>query len=772
MLDMKSNSYSKLSLGAQAVAAALVFGSPALYAADTNNETCDKDILANCKPAETDESIERIRVHGVQNSVYMFNSSADKRRLAELVDTPQVITVLTQDQIQESGNTDLKDILSAQAGVTLGTGENGNAFGDRYIIRGHEARSDVFVDGLRDPGMTTRESFATERVEITKGPSSTFAGRGSSGGAINSVTKKASVAYDFGRVDVGVGSDDHSRVTIDYNLPLSEKVAVRLNGLTAQEDKPGREGISRDRNGVQLSGVYETTDALSFIADVYHIKAEDVPDLGSYFDQTTRKPLEDIPVYAQEGDFLDSEVTTFTLRTEYELNSDITLYNATRVGHTENGYITTGMGGTTRADTDATAPGASTLTLSTHQGNQDVDYVSTQFNLFWNTKIFGFNNKLVFGLEYTDENVDNGVYTITNNNPTNCTTNGRRGVSESYCIIDGDGNTVDNISQLMGRSYVDGGSDAVYDIETVSAYMMDNVELTEQLSMFYGLRLDSFDYSNDTTSALYEYSDTMYNYNFGLVYDLSEDANIYANYSTATNINGGESDLGANCGYGGICGTEEQATEADAEIVENIELGTKWMLFDDKMMFSASIFQITKSDVMESVGDSYSTLGTLNTGENRVKGIEFGMVGNITEQLSIQFSAAKMDSEILDSYDPANIGLALSNFADESAYLQLRYQISDSFVFGGSYTYQSEMYGGQPDTAAGYDTTNERYSIVVPNYQVVDLFASYNATEALTFRINVGNVLNEEYWTAAYRSGSFMYLGDARNSRLSMTYEF
>ncbi len=122
---MKSNNYSKLSLGAQAVAAALVFSSPALYAADTKNETCDKDILAKCKPAQTDESIERIRVHGVQNSVYMFNNSADKRRMAALVDTPQVITVLTQDQIQESGNTDLKDILSAQAGVTLGTGENG-----------------------------------------------------------------------------------------------------------------------------------------------------------------------------------------------------------------------------------------------------------------------------------------------------------------------------------------------------------------------------------------------------------------------------------------------------------------------------------------------------------------------------------------------------------------------------------------------------------------------------------------------------------------------
>ncbi len=776
MLSMKSSNYSKLSLGAQAVAAALVFSSPALYAADTKNETCDKDILAKCKPAQTDESIERIRVHGVQNSVYMFNNSADKRRMAALVDTPQVITVLTQDQIQESGNTDLKDILSAQAGVTLGTGENGNAFGDRYIIRGHEARSDVFVDGLRDPGMTTRESFATERVEITKGPSSTFAGRGSSGGAINSVTKKASVAYDFGRVDLGIGTDDHTRLTVDYNLPISDKVAVRLNGLTAEEDKPGREGITSERQGVQLSGVYKATDALSFTADGYYLDAKDVPDLGSYFDRDTRKPLEDIPVYAQDGDFLNSKVTTFTLRTEYELNDSITLYNATRVGHTENGYITTGMGGTTRADTDPTAPDVKTLTLSTHQGNQDVDYVSTQFNLFWNTQALGFDHKLVFGLEYTDENVDNGVYSITNNNDGNCLTEGRRGVSEAYCIIDGNGNTVDNIGQLMNRSYVDGGSDAIYDIETVSAYMMDTVELTDQLALFFGFRQDSFDYSNNTTGrdgeVDYAYSDTMYNGNIGLVYDLSEDANIYANYSTATNINGGESDLGANCGYGGICGTQEQAAEADAEIVENLELGTKWMLFDDKMMFSASIFQITKSDVMESVGDSYSTLGTLNTGKNRVKGIEFGMVGNITDKLSIQFSAAKMDSEILESYNPANIGLVLSNFADESAYLQLRYELTESFVFGGSYTYQSEMYGGQPDTAAGYDSDNSRYSIVVPNYQVVDLFASYNATEDLTFRINVGNILNEEYWTAAYRSGSFMYLGDARNAKLSMTYEF
>lgn len=769
----------KMTLGAQAVAAALVFSGTNAYA-ENNVENCDKDSDVVCESKEinkSDEAIELIKVHGAKTSVYLHDESGDIRRVAELVDTPQMITVLTQDQIIEAGKTDLKDILSAQAGITLGTGENGNAFGDRYIIRGHEARSDVFVDGLRDPGMSTRESFATERVEITKGPSSTFAGRGSSGGAVNSITKKASVNYNFGRVDAGIGSDEYKRVTLDYNLPLSENTAVRLNALISDEDKPDREGVSNERNGVQISAVYLPTQALSITADGYYLDAEDVPDLGSYFDRDARKPVKDIPVYSQESDFLTSEVKTFTLRTEYEINDNVTLYNATRFGDTKNGYITTGASGTTRADSDLEAPGAATIGLSTHQGYQDVSYASTQFNLFLNTNILDLEHNFVFGVEYTDESVKNGVYDINYENPTNCITSGRRGDSPGYCIIDAEGQQLDNLDQLMGRTYSRGDNDAVLDIETVSAYMLDTVHLTDKLDIFYGARLDNFDYSNEATSrgtsALYAYSDTMYNGNFGIIYDFSEDVNVYANYSTATNINGGETDLGANCGYGGVCGDATQVPDSDPERVENIELGTKLMLLDDNFMFSASIFQITKDDVMESVGDDdYATLGTLNTGKNRVKGIEIGFVGDITENLSVQFSATSMDSEVLESIDDESIGLALSNFAEKSVYLQLRYQLNESFVVGGDYAYQSEMYAGQPDTAAGYDSENQQYSVVVPSYQVVNLFANYYATDDLTFRLNVGNVFNEEYFTAAYRSGAFMYLGSASSTKLTATYEF
>jgi len=773
---------SRLILGGQAIAAALAIGSSPLLAQEVQ-DNCTESTEANCEISKTAKEIERIQVHGVRHSIYNVNKSGDLRRVADLVDTPQVITVLTQDQIQESGNTDLKEILSSQAGVTLGTGENGNAFGDRYIIRGHEARSDVFVDGLRDPGMTTRESFATERVEITKGPSSTFAGRGSSGGAVNSVTKKASTSYNFGRVDGSLGTDEYHRLTIDYNAAISEDVAVRLNALSASEDKPGREGIEKERTGFQLSSTFLASDDLKLTADIYHLNAEDKPDLGSYFDSDKRKPLEDIPVYAQEYDFLESEVTTFTLHADYKLNDSVRITNSTRVGETENGYITTGMGGGEQyigvdsADdvTDETAT-VDTLTISTHQGWQEVEYFASQTNVFLNTKILDTEHKFVFGFDYSNETVDNGVYSVTNNNPTNCITSGHRGVSDSYCIIDQNGDEVSNIGSLMGRSYVKGDSDALNDVETFSFYLMDSFKVAENTQLHYGFRADHFDYSNEVVSrgaeASYAYADTAYNGHLGLVHEVVHDVNIYVNYSTATNINGGESDLGANCGYGGLCGDPEQASQASPERVENIEIGTKLLVADDSLLLTAALFQVTKSDVMESVGDAYSTLGSLNTGENKIKGIELGASGDITEQLSIQFSASIMDSEVTKSYDDSNVGLALSNFAEKSAFLQLRYELNEDFVFGGSIAYQGEMYGGQPDTSAGYDEDNARYSIVVPSYSVVNLFANYNATEQLTLRANVGNVFDKEYWTAAYRSGAFMYLGDGQNVRLTATYEF
>lgn len=696
---------------------------------------------------------------------YKAKTSGDKRRVKELADTPATISVLTQSQIKDSGKTDLRDVLAAQPGVTLGTGENGNAFGDRYIIRGHEARSDVFVDGLRDPGMTTRESFATEQIEITKGPSSTFAGRGSTGGAINSITKQASSEYNFNKVEAGVGTDDYRRITLDSNQKITDDLAVRVNLLHSYKEIPDRSPADKERNGIALSSVFQVNDKLELTADYYSLSAADRPDLGTYI-VPDGSPVKDIPTYLQKQDFLESDIETFTFRASYQANDKLRIDNSTRYGTTENGYVVTGARGTVRDATDPVAPGVSTIGLSTHQGWQDVEYFVNQSNVYFDTPLLGMNHQFLFSLEYSDLNVINGVYNVNNTGATNCITPGRSGPSNNYCIVDGNGNQVGNIDSLMGRDIDRGDQDSDFNVETISLSAMDTITINEHWDVFAGIRLDSFDYSNVVRNVNYQYNDILWNGHLGAVFKINEDANVYLTYSTSSNINGGESDLGTNCGYGGICGDDAaQVTQSKPETTENIELGTKWSLMDDKLLFSAALFQITKKDVMESVGSSYATLGTLNTGRNRVTGFEVSLTGNITDKLSSQVGLTMMDSEILDSFDSTNEGERLSNFADNSAFLQLRYQITDKLALGSVATYSSEQFSGQPDSAAG-DTYK------VPSYTVFDMFASYDFTKKLSARLNVGNITDKDYYLASYRSGAFTYKGDARNAQLSLAYEF
>jgi len=699
---------------------------------------------------------------------YKARISGDKRHVKELADTPQTISVLTQTQIQESGDSDLKDILASQPGITLGTGENGNAFGDRYIIRGHEARSDVFVDGLRDPGMTIRESFAVEQVEITKGPSSTFAGRGSTGGAVNSITKQASTEYDFSKVQAGFGSDDYQRYTLDANQRLSDDLALRINLMGADEDVPDRDPANRERDGVALSAAYQATDKLNLIADAYYMRGEDKPDLGTYIDRDSGSPNSHIPVYLQSEDFIKSTVRAFTFRLGYDFRDNWRLENATRYGTTDNGYVVTGARGTQRDATDPDAPGADTISLSTHQGWQEVEYFVNQSNLYWDTELSGMRHQFIFGIEYSELNVINGTYDVDNAGTTNCVTPGRGGARPGYCLVDAGGNYVDAY-HLMGRDISKSGLDSDYDVDTISWSIMDTIDINDSWTLFLGLRYDDFDYENFVVgrsgSNQYKYDDELWNGHVGVVYHINEDANVYLTYSTSSNINGGESDVGGNCGYGGLCGSDiDQISSSDPEDTENIELGTKWNIMDNKLLLTAALFQITKDDVMENVGDDYDSLGGLNTGKNRVQGVEFSAVGNITERVSTAFGATFMDSEIRESFDKDSEGGMLANFAEKSAYLQLRYQATPKFSFGGSATYSGEMFAGQPDTAAG--------DVRVPSYTVYDLFGSYEVDRQLSFRLNVGNLTDKDYYLAAYRSGSFAYIGDRRNVQLTMTYEF
>ncbi|WP_323001122.1 TonB-dependent siderophore receptor [Denitromonas sp.] len=708
---------------------------------------------------------------------YKAKTSGDERHTRPLAETPQTITVLTQQQMLDTGRSDLRDILRAQPGITLGTGENGNAFGDRYIIRGQEARSDVFVDGLRDPGMTVRESFAVEQLEITKGPSSTFAGRGATGGAINAVTKQATTDVDFTKLSAGIGTDSYRRLSADTNYVLTDTAAIRVNLLHGYQDVPDRAPADRERNGVALSFNIKPTERLDITADYYHLDAIDKPDLGSWL--VNGKPQTNIPVYAQSGDFLESTVDTYTVRAKYQVNPSVRITNLTRYGTTDNGYVATSARATT---THATNPGGvyDTVVLGTHQGWQEVEYFANQTNLYVEQEIAGMKHEFIFGLEFSDHSVLNGQYTTSN--ASNCVTSNRSGgPSNSGCIVDASGNYVAGIDTVLNRQVSRGESDIDWNVKTISLSAMDTVDLNDKWTLFGGLRYDRFDYRNvagTTTKTEWKLEDGLWNGHFGLTYKFRPDANVYFTYSTASDFNGGESDV-TSCDYGGICvpatgpgGTlstaERQALFAQSkpELSENIELGTKWNINNGRMLATAAVFQVTKSDVMEVLnGASYTDIGAINSGKYRVRGVELSLAGEVMPKLTAQGGVAFMNAKWLRSQDSTRVGNGLSNFPETTASVLLNYQATPKFSFGGNVTYQSKKFSGTPESP-------ESLNIKVPEYTVLDLFAAYKIDRNTSVRLNIGNVTDETYYLAAYRSGAMLYMGDARNARLTLNYDF
>jgi catecholate siderophore receptor len=710
---------------------------------------------------------------------YKAKISGDERHTRPLAETPQTITVLTKAQIDDSGYTDLTRILDAQPGISLGTGENGNAFGDRYVIRGQEAKSDTFVDGLRDPGMTIRESFAIEQLEITKGPSSTFAGRGSSGGAINAITKQANPLLDFGNIQGQVGTDDHVRLTTDLNKAINDSFAVRFNSLYSKEDVPDRSPADRLRKGAAVSAHLTPTDKFEATFDYYGLYAKDRPDVGSYL--VGGKPASPRPPsYVQDEDFLKSAVNTFTARLKYNFNDNVRLTSLTRYGTANNAYVLSGGHAGTTATTN---PGGvySTTTLTAHQGWQEVTYTANQENLFVNAELFGKKHELIFGFEYTDNGVVNGVYRVTNAGAFNCITapsgaNPPSTVLNNFCLTGPTGALVPGGNSLLKRQIVKGTWDTDWSVVTYAASVMDTVDLTDKLTVFGGVRYDSFDFNiatqNTTTlvQARYPYSDGLWNGHLGVTYKLTPELIVYGTVASAADINGGESDVGTNSGYGGTVIYNGSIAGAKPEKSINYELGTKWNTFGEKLLLTASVFQVTKSDVME--GANYDAVGTFNTGELRVKGVELGATGAITDKLTIQAGLTAMDDEVTKSATAANVGKPLANFARRSGVIQAKYQFTDGFYVGGAVKYESERYGGQPDTAAPFNATTGKPTQVAPEYTVVDLFAAYRFNPNLEARLNVSNVTDEDYYLAVYRGGFFLYQGDNRATRLTINYDF
>lgn len=695
---------------------------------------------------------------------YKIERSGNHKFTEPLRNISKTITVVGKEQLADTNTTALRDLMRTQPGITLGTGEGGNAQGDRFIIRGFEARGDIFVDGLRDPGVTTREVFTAEQIEIAKGASSTFAGRGTTGGAVNSITKKPQQTH-FGKASAIVGHD--KRATLDVNRVVNDKLAVRGNVMLQNSDIAGRDEVFDKRKGAALAADYKLNDKVNVLVDYYHLRTDQMPDRGHPWDSFTNKPA-DVKrdnFYGIVGrDFQETGADVLTGTVDVQISDQTQLNSKTRTGKTTNDYVVSTPSNWTPRGAVAPLPLDNTRTMTNRASTAGFVNKSVANNTQISHEFHAgsIEHNLIGGVEISQEKVTNQGYLLNTYDATNNPT----GIpAPALNVINPNNHTT--APSIKGRSEAISKVDA----KVRSFYVMDTAKLNPKWEAFGGLRHDSFEIERQAREGTYDTnSDSKDNTHFinghaGIVYKPRDNGSMYGSVSTSSNLPGEMFDSGG-VDYGGI--TPLVAALKKPEKNKTLEVGTKWDVANGKLALSAAVFQTDKKNKIEVTGTATSQVAS-QTGALRVKGLELGASGNATDKLSLSAGAVLMDTEVTNSAVATNIGKPLANVAEKSASFTTKYQLTPKLAIGGSAVFTGVIRAGT--FAAGVQ--NNGRNVKLPSSQRLDLMAEYKITKNLTAQLNVKNVADSTIYEALYRSPSpFVYVAPGRTINLGLNYDF
>ena len=719
----------------------------------------------------------------VSSSAYKVDSAASSKYTAPLVDTPKTVTVIPEEIIRETNASSLKEALRTTPGITFAMGEGGAPEGDNPVIRGFNAQSSTFIDGLRDPSSQSRNMFAVEQIDVTKGADSAFSGGGAVGGSINLTTKNAKLG-NFGEASFGLGTDSYLRGTVDLNRQLNDTSAVRLNLLKEKGDVPGRNSVDYDHLGANVSAAFGLGTPTRVNAGLYHYETDDMPDYGIPYSNpiakystvavgaggsTATTPPTVAPTlnpaasangnggplnvnrnnfYGLTGrDFRKTNVDSGTLKIEHDLDEKWTFRNATRYTKSLNDYVASNPG-----DSNASIVTGTTLPRSAKTRHSLTNAWVNDTQLSGEFLTGSVKHNVTLGVELTHTETDSRGYTVT-------------GTSNASI-------TNPNPNDPWTGTITRATSGAKTTTNTSGIYAFDTLTLNKQWLLNLGLRYDTFRTFGDnyTTNGAAAAADLVSNSSFtsyqtGIVYKPLDNGSIYLNYATAANPSGATMSDGSD----NLATTNK---DLEPEKVKNIELGTKWNLLNNKLTLTGAIFNLTKTNAK--VNLDANTVSTV--GEQKTKGIDLGFAGSLTDKWQVFGGYTYLDSILAKtgpSYWSVNStattwtynangetqGKQFPNTPKHSFSLWSTYKVMPDLTLGGGAYYVSKVYG---------NTANTKW---VPEYWRFDAMATYQVDKKLSLRLNIQNLFDKTYYDRAYTT-HMVSVAPARQVTLTANYKF
>lgn len=710
------------------------------------------------------------------NTEYKVDKASSQKYTAPLVDTPRSITVIPQQVIKDTNALTLQDALRTVPGITFGAGEGGNPQGDRPFIRGFDAQGDTYLDGVRDTGAQTREIFAVESVEVSKGPNSAIGGRGAAGGTINLVSKRAHLGNSF---DGGFtwGSDQTQRYTLDGNYQFTDTAAGRLNLMSHESNVAGRDSVEYDRWGIAPSLAFGLGTPTRVNLDYYHMESDDLPDSGIPYTIPTggsaartsadpSKPYDggdsDNFYGLTDRDFRKTRTDIATFAIEHDLTDALTIKNTLRHGNTMQDYILTQPD-----DSKGNVNNGSVW----RRANSRVGNTATttnQTDLFGDFYVAGFKNSFSTGIEFSREESDRSSYTVnTDTTPgttpvtTTCTPGAI--VSSGYnCTSLSSPNAGDPWNGSISRNYAGTTSNS----KTRALYVFDTLELSPQWLLNMGLRYDHFDTdyktydAAGTTTAKGEDISEFFTGQLGLVWKPTENGSVYVSYATSATPPGAM--LGEGIEGNPLPGSTDRAgnllaSDLEPEETTNYEIGTKWDLLDQRLSLTAALFRTEKENARVQV----DTTTYENVGKTRVQGIELSASGKLTDQWQVFAGYTYLQARQIDGgpLGSANDGNQLPNTPNNSASIWTTYALTPKLTIGGGAFYVDDVFGSVANTT------------MVDSYVRYDAMASYKLTKNVDLQLNVQNLTDEVYYDKAF-STHFANQAAGRTALLTTSVHF
>jgi catecholate siderophore receptor len=668
-------------------------------------------------------------------------------------DIPQSVTVLDRALLQAQGVASLADALRNVPGITLG-GAEGSQIGNNINLNGFSARTDIFLDGLRDRGQYYRDTFALEQVEVLMGPSSMLFGRGSTGGAINQASKQARL-MPSAEAGLSVTSNGLVRGVGDVDAPIDGKSAFRLSAMGQSGAVSTRLKTTVQDYGLAPAYRWGIDGPTEFELNALIQHNRDRPDYG-------QPPLNGAPAkvgwntfYGYSDDRTIQDIHAVSAGIQQALPGGVTLRDRLQFNGVDTDARETAPQGigivTAKGYAALSPPGISTLPLSALsvqlQSHDRVIHDASLFDqleLSGQTRAWGLQNDWLAGVEFGHDDYENQGYYRTGSCSGTALKTGNVGCTTLLSPAWTPSPTLAQTAGNLAKGHAD----------TAAVYGSDSLAVTSWLKLVGGLRYDrysatvtnSVNASNTAGSTTLASASQTIGYTSaraGVLIEPNPALTGYLSYSTSFNPSLEQ-----------LTSTTGLSQPLPPEDNEAFEAGIKAAPLGERLTLTGAVFRITqRNSRAQNADNTYSATGTI-----RAEGLRLGASGRVTRHWQVFAGYTRLDAKIIDAIAAGAQGMVPANTARDSATLWTTYDIKGDWQVGGGATYLGRRF------------LNNTNLVQVPGYTRLDAMIAWRQPH-YDVRLNLFNLADAHYYDALVQSdGGRAAPGSGRTAMISLVW--